>query len=263
MFKNMKSVQGSLLLTTALVLTWLVPMQASADTFDASYLAPGVQTPSGITTHYETFDNNFNGTSTFGGSSVTGTYSGYTLSGATEYGGAGGSGDFIEAQNLTSYTLSLSSSINYFGLWFSALDQGNELQFYNNGSLLYTFSPANYAALVGTCPTSASEPNYCGNPNADFYEQDAGEQFAYLNFYDSNGTFNKVVFTETTSIGAFESDNQAVATLTAPPNGTTLTSTPEPASWVYGITGLIGVWLAMLLKRRNHEKRQNLFSVAR
>ena len=32
----------------------------------------------------------------------------------------------------------------------------------------------------------------CGNPNPAFNNQDPGEQYAYLNFFDSNGTFNKI-----------------------------------------------------------------------
>ena len=48
---------------------------ALADTFNLSYLGPGVQTPA-VTNFYETFNGRFNGTTNFNGSSITGTYSG-------------------------------------------------------------------------------------------------------------------------------------------------------------------------------------------
>ena len=232
-------VSGTRRFISALLFTGIasvVPQYSLADTFSATYLAPGVQTPAGITTTYETFDG-----STFanGTSSITGTYTGsYNLVSANTYGGAGGTGRYIQTTGPGSYTLSLNAGSNYFGLWFSALDAGNQLQFFNGNTLLYTFLPSTYAQLVGVCPTSAPQPNFCGNPNTNFFNQDSGEQFAYLNFYDLSGTFNKVVFTETISGNGFESDNQTAALLGngTPIIGTPLGATPEPASWVYGLT---------------------------
>lgn len=211
-----------------------------ADTFTVTSQPAGVQTPNGITGTYETFDGS---TYSNGVSSVTGTYTGsFSLVSADAYGGAGGTGLYIRVASLSSYTLTLNASANYFGLWISALDSGNQLQFYNGNTLVSTFLPSNYAQLVGACPTSASQPNYCGNPNANFYNQDAAEQFAYLNFYDLSGTFNKVVFTETALAGGgiFESDNQTAALLVngTPVSGTPLATTPEPASWIFCSIGL-------------------------
>ena len=217
---------------------------AHADAFTITYLAPGVQTPASITTNYETFTTpTYVGgslTTNFAGSSVTGTYSGaYQVYAANEYGGAG----------VNSYTLTLSQSQNYFGLWFSALDSGNQLQFYDGSTLVETFTPSNYAALVGVCPTSAPQPNYCGNPNSAFLNQDAGEQFAYLNFYDTTGSFNSIVFTDTVSGFGFESDNQAVAIVNPNnPIGTVLNATPEPSTFVLLGSGILG--MAAAARRR-------------
>ncbi len=227
---------------------------ALADTFNATYLSAGVQTPAGITSTYETFNNpNFVGNALV--SSITGTYTGsFQILSADTYGGAGGAGNFIQVPAVSSYTLTLNSTANYFGLWFSALDGGNQLQFYNNNTLLYSFTPSAYMQLVGTCPTNAPEPNYCGNPNPNFYNQDSGEQFAYLNFYDLDGSFNKVVFTETNYDGNFESDNQAVALLAngTPVVGTPIEATPEPASWSYAALGLCGIAGFALIDRRRY-----------
>lgn len=212
---------------------------ALADTLAISTLAPGVQAPTGVTNFYETFNNVTPSggmlTTNFNGSTVTGTYTGaFGILPASAYGGAGGSNYISTTGAKSSYTLTLNSAVNYFGLWFSALDAGNVIDFYNGKNLVYSFSPTNFIGLVGACPNA-----YCGNPNNGL---DAGEQFSYLNFYDATGTFNQIVFNETQTNGAqLESDNQAVATLTSAPGGTPVTGvTPEPASLFLFGTGLLG-----------------------
>jgi hypothetical protein len=225
---------------------------AFADNFIASYLPAGVQTPTGITANYEAFNSQTAGSmlsspfvTTFSGSPYVGTYTGSIVwTGANAYGGAGGSATYPEALNGTSYSLSINSQVNYFGLWFSALDAGNQLQFYNNSTLLFTFTPAQFISLVGACPGGG----FCGNPNAAFLGQDSGEQFAYLDFYDSNGTFNKIVFSEVGNPGAgFESDNHAVGLLSAPPGGTVI-NVPEPAS--FALLGVAAFALLLPIRRR-------------
>ena len=135
----------------------------------------------------ETF-NSWNGSSSFstdfpalltvGGPTggIQGDYAGsLTRSSNFTYGGAGGSGYYPTVTDdnylLTLTTLGDVPGVNYFGLWFSALDGGNQLQFYEGSTLLYTFTPAMFQTLVGACPGSA----FCGNPNNG---KDAGEQFA-------------------------------------------------------------------------------------
>jgi hypothetical protein len=177
------------------------------------------------------------------GAEISGTYTGgLVIYSADQYGGAGGSGYYPELfASGGSYAVALTTSgglpgVNYFGMWFSALDAGNELQFYNGSTLLYTFTPALFASLVGACPNATNA--FCGNPNNK--TEDSGEQFAFLNFYDTNGYFDQVVFTESGG-GGFESDNHTVGYMNpVVPTGTPIV-TPEPGSLALMLTGLLAL----------------------
>ena len=242
-----------------------VACYARADTFKVTYLSSGVQTPTSTSYMFETFQDptyvDGSLTTTFGGSPITGTYTGsYVIASASQFGGAGGSGNYIYVPSGGSYDLTLNSAANYFGLWFSALDPGNELQFYNNDTLLYSFSSTSYTQLVGACPTNQAEPNYCGNPNPSFYADDSREQFAYLNFYDVDGQFTKLVFTQAANGGEFESHNQIVELRPngAPVTGSTLTVTPEPSSLYLLGTGLLGLGAVVRRQKRMWRKHHEV-----
>ena len=236
-------------LSTIAVLS-MAPKTALGDSFTVAQQAAGTQTPGLAGVTFENFNESsggvstFNGTTNFGGSSITGTYSGdFSINKPDMFGGAGGTGFYIATTTPNgqpgSYTLNLSAQVNYFGLWFSALDLGNNLTFINTvtDTTVFTFSPANYAALVGACPNT-SDP-YCGNPNTAFLGENADQQYAYLNFLDTSGTFNEIVFTENPAVGQFESDNQAVAQNVTSIPGTVLTPTPEPSSLVLFGSGIL------------------------
>ena len=178
---------------------------------------------------------------------ISGSYSGgLVMYSADQYGGAGGTGYYPELFSTgNGYTLNLTASgnlpgVNYFGLWFSALDSGNQLQFYENNTLLMSFTPARFQSLVGACPSSTNA--FCGNPNSNFKGKDSGEQFAFLNFFDQNGYFNKIVFTESGG-GGFESDNHTVGYMNPPtPSGTIISGeAPEPGSFVLLLSGMIAL----------------------
>ncbi len=225
----------------------------SADTILATYEPAGVQLPNqatlcaGATTcvvGIQNFDS-WNGgafTTDFGtGNGILGAYSGgFIVHDADQYGGAGGLGRYpVAFQSSGPYSLSLTTSrgipgVNYFGLWFSALDTGNLLQFYRGNTLLFSFTPADFISLVGACPSSSG---FCGNPNATFQGRNGGQQYAYLNFYDPDNYFNRIVFSEPSGGGGFESDNHTVAYMDPVVVSGTLITTSETNTFLMGLLG--------------------------
>lgn len=217
------------------------PAQAA---FDISVEAAGVlnSTASFSSSGVETFDSLSTGngqtfTSTFGGTGISGTFSGVNIVPANQYGGAGGTGNYA-TDGAGSFTVTLGSAVTYFGLWISALNSTNNLSFYSNGVLVEQFTPIDLINLV------SGQPAYYGNPSGTYAGQDGSEPFAFTNFYDTTGTFNQIVV----SGFGFESDNYTVGTFTAQA-GTTV-GAPEPISIALLGTGLAGLGIAKRRKSR-------------
>ena len=220
---------------------------AKADTFFLNYEAPGVQntTATFSVSGVETFNSQPTGvgagfTTDYGtGGTITGSYSGVNgvqINPADVYGGAGGAGNYIVAFSNTPYTLTLTADpikdpqgINYFGYWLSALDAGNQVAFYKDGVEVGALTPADVVAKLGP-----SGPYY-GNANPPFAGDDSGEPYAFINFYDLNGTFDQVVFTENPAGGGYESDNHTVGFFTH------VGGVPEPSTWAMMLLGFAGL----------------------
>jgi hypothetical protein len=225
----------------------------------ATFTASAVENFNSLPVH--TYPSSITQTTATGGGSITmnytaGSSSGIQINSADQYGAAGGTGNYIVAFNSTPYTLNLSSTnvaggINYFGYWLSALDAGNEALFYgNNNQLLLTFKAQDLISYLNTLPNPSE---YYGNPNTAFKGQDSGEPFVFLNFFDTTGTFSKVVFEELPSYGGgYESDNHTVGNYATMGQGTTLplvasvqSAVPEPASWLMLLAGFGVIGIAL------------------
>ena len=226
--------------------TLCVNTVAHADAFVLNYEAPGVQntTASFSTVGIETFDERTNGqgfTTDFGtGGKIEAAYSPLNVTPANLYGGAGGVGNYAAAYGGSGFSLKFTADpsvfpdgVNYFGYWLSALDGGNQVEFYNQGLLVGSLSPAQVLASIG------NNSAYFGNPNANFKGQNGGQAYAFINFYDTNGSFDEVRFLENPAVGGYESDNHTIGFYTA------MGGVPEPTTWVMMIIGFGFVGAAM------------------
>lgn len=233
---------------------------AHGSPFSTTYLGAGVQSPnfptactSGQSCFYgtETFSgwnggtfnstfktgiNNFDANNYINATYTANSDPNWSSSPANQYGGSGGVSNYPELFGNTgpgdAYAIKLTHSasipgVNYFGLWITALDPSNDLQFYSNGTLLYSFNSTDLQSALGSCSTSNA---YCGNPTTPFKGQNAGEQYAYVNFFDTVGYFDQVVLYNTSSSG-FELSNHSVAFVNQiATTGTTFTAPDRPPS---------------------------------
>jgi hypothetical protein len=219
--------------------------------------APGVQSSQvgGVTT--ETFDGitraNYTSLTTAVGT-ITAPAPGPRVHVANEFGGAGGTGNFLvvgsEAGQIESKQadLAFGGDEAYLGLWLSALDSQNQIQLFSGSTLIAFYNaPVVHAQLVNTA--------YDGNPNPAFLGQDPTEPFAYLNFIGTDGTtFDRVRFTDTFGTSGLEVDNISIR---AAAIGGTLPgqpiiggiSVPEPASVSLLTAGCVAL-LARSRRRR-------------
>jgi hypothetical protein len=193
--------------------------------------APGVQATTMPGTITEDFDSLTPGPL---GAFVSpiGTYSsGAEVVGPNEFGGADQTNYVaVGAQSgTTSYTLTFDSPQSYFGLYWSAGDANNELEFFDGGTMVGDFTTA---TALG--PLSSA---YLGNPNNG---DDSGEKFAFLNFNSTSPStdFTSVEFINDSLGTGFESDNHTI-----------LAATPEPSEYglVLGSIALVGI----LIRRRS------------
>ena len=124
----------------------------------------------------------------------TGTFSSVKVNPPDQYGGANNS-NYAFSSDSTQTTLALSTRVSYFGIWWSAGDSGNILDFYSGATKIFTFT----SSVLDGLSTS-----YNGNPNSAFRGQNSSQKYAYINFFVQSGEqIDKVIARGSN----FESDN--------------------------------------------------------
>ena len=124
----------------------------------------------------------------------TGTFSSVKVNPPDQYGGANSS-NYAFSSDSTQTTLVLSTRVSYFGMWWSAGDSGNILDFYSGATKIFTFT----SSVLDGLSTS-----YNGNPNSAFRGQNSTQKYAYINFFVQSGEqIDKVIARGSN----FESDN--------------------------------------------------------
>jgi len=166
---------------------------------------PGDVNSSLIGTDVFTFDDLKTGLQTDVAWKGVGTFNQLFIKSADAFGGAASElypkGSLYSVQGVgtrvLSSTLTLDEASSYFGLWWSAGDARNVLQFYSGDALVAEFTTA---SLLAPLPK-----DYYGNPLDPSINR--GEPYAFINFFgDADTTWDRIVFTNDGSSG-FESDN--------------------------------------------------------
>lgn len=182
---------------------------------------------------------------------LTVTYSGsFSILGADKYGGAADPSapskgtNYLAVSGGKSVTMTLSTPQAYFGIWYSAADQLNDLSFYRGSTLL--------ASVTGTGPVLSALPSsYNGNPTAAFHGQNSGEKYVFIDFsaQATSDMFDKIVLSNRSGGTIFESDNHTfAAAIQNPPPG--MSAVPEPNTFALLALGGLGIATHSCLRRR-------------
>jgi hypothetical protein len=197
-------VKKLLLLSTSIAFLGLTASSAKASLI-FTYEAAGVQaTVANLNITTEDFNSAVLGNFTTYNSAI-GTYTSNPdnagfISSADVFGGAEET-PYLAIFDNSSLTLDLTTPQAYFGMWWSAGDDSNQLQIFSGSNLLATYD---VNSLLAGLPSE-----FFGNPNTG--ENDI-EPYAYLNFFGTDGTtFDRIVFNQTGG-GGFETDNHSVST---------------------------------------------------
>ncbi|MEH1911156.1 Npun_F0296 family exosortase-dependent surface protein [Nostoc sp.] len=212
-----------------------------------------------LNAHVQTFDAQTAGYSATGfqsndGTTNVGSYKNTLIVNADQYGGAGGTGKYFDVNanisGQTVSTLNLTTAQSYFGLWWSAGDANNVLTFLSQGKVVETITTADVVKYIAALTNKAS---YYGNPNSTFANQNSGEPYAFINFYDVAGTFNQVQFSNIGGTG-FESDNHTVATSYKSITGSVVTKAVPESSSLLGVLVIGFVGATSVMTRRVNKK---------
>jgi len=160
---------------------------------------------------------------TFGGSTVTGSFSGINILTADQFGGAGGTGNYAAVLSGNSSTLTFTGApVSFVGFFASSIDSGSSIQVFSGSSLVYS-------KAMPLVPVTAG---HFGNPDAPFAGQNATQAYAFFTLTSST-PITSIIFTQAAGGGNFEFDNLTVGNV------------PEPASWALMMAGFAMVGFSM------------------
>lgn len=218
-------------------LSFAANAQAST-TILKSFEAPGVQNTTVPFQHtgVETFDTRGTGLQSFAndfgtGGQLVASFQNMPIRSANLWGGAGGVGLYPALFRPQIATIDFNRGVDYVGFWLSALSGGHSITVYDGATLVAQYTSA---TIFSGLP---NDPDYFGNPTLNFEGQAGHERFAFVNLTAQNGTFDKVVFSQSSG-GGLEFDNFTVGA----------NAIPEPGTWLMMILGFGAVGAA--LRRR-------------
>jgi hypothetical protein len=193
------------------------------ETFNRSGVAPG-----GTSTNQVLIRNGFD----FSSDPLLGRYSRAVVRTADVFGGAHASAYMTvnptlrttspnTNQNLISeVSITFHQEQRYFGLWWSAGDPHNVLEFFRHGQMVFDFTTAKVVNFIDTSATilGHNPADYFGNPNPQFNTSSGRgnptEPYAFLNFFadpfHKDVTFDEIILTNDATTG-FENDNNTIA----------------------------------------------------
>ena len=260
-------------LCSTLAIISLVGLQSPAKAVSIStYLsAPSSQSTIFAGTTTETFESLSPGIRTTDFVSVIGTYklnatNRVSIQADNQYGSGTGNYMALGAQSGSSapITLLLSSPASYFGFSWNAGDPNNGLSFYNGNTLVAKFSSSSVQNILSKPTVTAlggavyNSSKYRGKPPTG--SQNAGENYAFINFIATGGSFDRLVFDNSGSSGTgFESDNHTVLSLGPRAHSTfvlvgDISVAPEPGALPLAVCSFasFGAFATYRFKRRRH-----------
>ena len=165
---------------------------------------------------------------------------------ANQYGGAGGSGNYLRGGS----TITFNEAQSYMGFWWSAGDGTNSIELFGeDDASLGFYSTALVSDFISALPQTERDA-YRGNPNQQFLGQNSGEYYSYLNFFGTGGTKIKKVALSGVN---FESDNFAFSKAAKSTTGEILsgeaTDVPEPTA-VMGLLATAAVGVVSVRRRQ-------------
>lgn len=220
----------------SLAVLGLAAVSVNATSISFTVEAPGQKTTTAFLpdeTVVETFGSETPGTAFGPAARPIGTYSGgAVVSPANDWGFS--TYLALGAQSGTTiYQLTFDQDQDYFGLYWAALDGRNQLQFWNDGSLVASFGRNELLASPGMTAAHFGKPGTGIN---------MGEAYAFVNFFadDAASRFDMVRFVNGGTDTGFETDNHTIRSMSGG-------QVPEPSTYV-----MAGVALAAGLawKRR-------------